>query len=224
MTKSTANSKYTQTLPIVVEGVAATTTMTTKTGVSSSNKKKQSKKENKTKKSSNTNNNSTGSIFSSKFADACLDWVVFPALLFIQFGATMHWNTNNSQQQQQQNEETLVSLDWKIIHSTILLFCLIAGIYRQILRSKSASENCSIVFLLLPEIFTNILLALVMILPTITIAYYALVVLSITLAVVGCIFEYFVDDKDDDVEVTGDYQRLRDDEEDDDTVIEDWVC
>ena len=186
------------------------------------------------KKVTKSNSNKVGCL-STKVADACLDWVIFPALLFIQFGATMHWSSGSSSEQTTGTEQQLpngivivvnddsTSLNWMVVHSTIFLFCLIAGIYRQILRQKSDS----IVFLLLPEVFTNILLALVMVLPTITIAYYVLVALSVVLATVGCIFEYFVDVDQQEVVVTSDYQRLNDEEdvEDcDDCVVDEWVC
>ena len=226
MTSSTMTSKSTQTLPVVVKNEA------TKDGCGKSLKKP---KKNVIKKKVTKSNNSNKKVgfLSTKVADACLDWVIFPALLFIQFGATMHWSSTEQHTGTEQqlpngivivvNDDCESSLNWMVVHSTIFLFCLIAGIYRQILRQKSDS----IVFLLLPEVFTNILLALVMILPTITFAYYVLVVLSVVLATIGCIFEYFVDVEQRQEVVTSDYQRLNDEDDDedgDDCVVDEWVC
>ena len=57
----------------------------------------------------------------------------------------------------QMNESTL-TMDWRIVQATIFLFCLVAGVYRQVLRRHPWD---SLVLLLLPELFTNILLGII---------------------------------------------------------------
>jgi FlaA1/EpsC-like NDP-sugar epimerase len=146
---------------------------------------------------------SPADITSTTAADACLDWVVFPTLLFIQFGATMHC----------QMKEGVLDMDWKTVHSTIFLFCIVAGVYRQILRRYSES----IVLLLLPEIFTNILLALIMFGEMKT-AYLVLVFLTLILFSIGAILANC--GRED--ERPTDYQRLQGEEEED--TDEAWIC
>ena len=146
--------------------------------------------------------NVSRNAISLKTADACLDWVIFPALLFIQFGATIFC----------QMKEGNATLDWKLVHSTILLFCIVAGLYRQILRQNSDS----IAMLLLPEIFTNILLAMVMLVDT-ALAYATLVTLTAILIVVGSSFLFMVERH----EQSGDYHQLCDE---DDENEEEWIC
>jgi hypothetical protein len=117
--------------------------------------------------------------FSSETADACLDWVIFPLLLFIQFGATMYC--------QMEEGGVLPRLDWKTVHMTVFTFCLVAGIYRQIMRRHT--RWCSLVrllLLLLPEIFTNILLAMVMF-TSLSMAYTALTILALLLSLIGIV-------------------------------------
>jgi cbb3-type cytochrome oxidase maturation protein len=143
-------------------------------------------------------------ILSTKVADACLDWVVFPALLFIQFGATMYCQT----------KEGLPVMDWKVVHLTILAFCCIAGAYRHVLRKNSDS----IALLLLPEIFTNVLLAMVM-LGSVALAYSTLVVLTLTLGVLGLVlFLWSLGPQQPD-----DYAILKDEEEGEDDE-NNWLC
>jgi hypothetical protein len=146
-------------------------------------------------------------MLSTKTADACLDWVIFPALLFIQFGATMYC----------QMRQGILILDWKVVHATVLLFCVVAGVYRQVLRRHPWE---SLVMLLLPEVFTNILLAMVMFGSLIT-AYESLVVLTFTLLAVGSLAAAHTSLLKRDVAPT-DYQRLR--EEDDEDTEDEWVC
>lgn len=80
-----------------------------------------------------------------------------------------------------QAQEGTLDLDWAIVVFTICCFCLIAGVYRQVLR-RHPSE--SLVFLLLPELFTNFLLAMVMF-GNIGSAFEALILLTLILGLVG---------------------------------------
>jgi hypothetical protein len=86
---------------------------------------------------------------SAGVADFCLDWVIFPALLFVQFGSTMYC----------QMKEGTLNMDWRIVNATIFLFCFVGGVYRQVLRRHPWE---SLALLLLPELFTNIMLGVVM--------------------------------------------------------------
>jgi len=93
-------------------------------------------------------------ILSTKTADACLDWVIFPSLLFVQFGATLYCD-----EEHQQDDQQLYNIMFCM--SSVALFCAVAGIFRQIVRRHPTLE--SVVVLLLPEVMTNFLLAWVMI-------------------------------------------------------------
>lgn len=155
-------------------------------------------------------------ILSTKAADALLDWVVFPLLLFIQFGATMYCEFKAG---------IPLPLDWKLVHSTILVFCIVAGLYRQVLREWSES----IILLLLPEIFTNILLATVMF-GDLLLAYRFLITSTIVMMVVGT--AYSLEPSCTSLKIgpeldVDDYQRLVDEEmgdEVDEGSEEEWVC
>lgn len=109
---------------------------------------------------------------SSTLVDACLDWVVFPSLLFVQFGATMVYEARM---------EKLV-LDWCTVLFTIALFCLVAGLYRWIFRMHASCH--SLILMLLPEIFTNVVLAAVMF-GTLALAYQTLVAATFILILLG---------------------------------------
>ena len=110
-------------------------------------------------------------ILSTRMADACLDWVVFPALLFVQFGATMYC----------QSQQGILRLNWIKVLATVAIFCIVAGIYRQVLRRHPMDY---LLLLLLPEIFTNILLALVMF-GTLERAFQVLFILTLVLSAGG---------------------------------------
>lgn len=142
---------------------------------------------------------------SAKVADFCLDWVVFPALLFIQFGATMYC----------QMKEGALNLDWKIVHITIFLFCLVGGVYRQVLRRHPWE---SLFLLLLPELFTNIMLGTV-IFGSLETAFNYLVAFTGVLSFLGLIAAGQVLLHDRQVE-SSDYQLLYETEESED----EWIC
>ena len=146
-------------------------------------------------------------MLSTRSADACLDWVVFPALLFIQFAATMYC----------QMQQGVSDLDWKVVHAVVLLFCLVAGLYRQVLRRHPFE---SLVLLLLPEIFTNVLLAMVMFW-SLEAAYEALISLTIILSLVGTAASVHIRLLDRET-VPEDYQLLRSEEEK--IAGDEWVC
>jgi FlaA1/EpsC-like NDP-sugar epimerase len=147
-------------------------------------------------------------MLSSRTADACLDWVIFPVLLFIQFAATMYC----------QMRQGVFDLDWKVVHAVVLLFCVVAGFYRQVLRRHPYE---SLVLLLLPEIFTNILLAMVMF-GSLLAAYEALIVLTLLLFLIGSIAAIQMALQDREI-APEDYKRLREDD-DEETSDEEWVC
>jgi len=141
---------------------------------------------------------------SSPFLDTCLDCVVFPSLLFIQFGATMFC----------QSKEGVLALDWRLVFSAICLFCIVAAVYRQIMRRHQWG---SLLLLLLPEIFTNLLLAMVM-LVTLLVAYQALLGLTAILSLVGSCALIHISIDGEGGGSSRDYQLLDDDttaEEDD---------
>jgi hypothetical protein len=88
-------------------------------------------------------------LLTFKSADAILDWIVFPLLLFIQFGSSMFF----------QQQLGVLNLRWAPAMGIISLFCVASVKYRNIFRSHPVQ---SIILLLLPEVFTNIVLATVM--------------------------------------------------------------
>ena len=88
--------------------------------------------------------------FSMTRVDMCLDWVVFPLLLFVQFGVTMHCRRKIG----------LENLDWKLVNAAILIFSIFAGLYRKVVRIH---PRRSLILLLMPEIFTNGLLLMIMV-------------------------------------------------------------
>jgi len=122
---------------------------------------------------SSSPSSSVGRWVSVKCADAVLDWFVFPFLLFIQFGTSMYC-------QQQQGRLTV---QWEFAMCTICIFCIAAVGYRKIFRIHRIQ---SIILLLLPEIFTNIVLATVMFI-NISNALYILISLTVVIFVVATI-------------------------------------
>jgi hypothetical protein len=147
---------------------------------------------------------SRGGILSTKTADACLDWMLFPALLFVQFGLTMY----------AQMKEGVLVMDWKVVHSTILVFCITAGFYRQILRLHSAS----IFLLLLPELLTNMILLAT--LGDLTTAYNILVAATILLLLIGSMIAYWAQASG----TPSDYKHLVDVDAEEVESDEEWVC
>ena len=116
---------------------------------------------------------SVGRRISVKCADAVLDWFVFPFLLFIQFGTTMYC----------QQQQDILIVQWEFAMCTISTFCIAAVGYRKIFRIHPIH---SITLLLLPEIFTNIVLATVMF-TNIVNALYILIVLTFIIFIVATI-------------------------------------
>lgn len=89
--------------------------------------------------------------FKTKSAERCLEWIIFPILLFLQFEVTMHCEFAHG--------DEVKLLDWRVVHVTILVFCLMGGIYRQIMRLYHCQST---VLMLLPELFTNLVLGRVL--------------------------------------------------------------
>ena len=114
---------------------------------------------------------SRGRFLSARVADAFLDWIIFPALLFIQFAATMYC----------QAQRGVLELAWADVMILVSIFCIVAGIYRRVLRNHPSE---SLLLLLLPEIFTNLLLCAVMF-GDVTGALILLRVLTAILVLVG---------------------------------------
>lgn len=152
---------------------------------------------------------SRSKILSTKAADAALDWIVFPLLLFVQFGATMYC----------QARQGVLELNWAIVLATISVFCIVAGIYRQVLR-RHPSE--SLLFLLLPELFTNFLLAMVMF-GDLGSAFEALVLLTVILGLVGGLASAHTSIIRKRT-VPQDYQPLAGSEEEDNESEDEWIC
>lgn len=134
---------------------------------------------------SSTNKNDPSSseprpCFSLRCVDLCLDWFVFPILLFIQFGATLYTTSHS-------NNDSLVVPPAYYCMSQVALFCVVAGIYRNVLRRSNHHNNIPVMIMLLPELFTNLLLAWVMMGRLDT----ALVILEICslmlLSIMGCV-------------------------------------
>ena len=119
---------------------------------------------------------SVGRWISVKCADAVLDWFIFPFLLFIQFGTSMYC-------QQQQQQQDRLTVQWEFAMCSICIFCIAAVGYRKIFRIHPIQ---SIILLLLPEIFTNIVLATVMF-TNILNALYILITLTVVIFVVATI-------------------------------------
>mmetsp|Transcript_4707 Transcript_4707/g.11446 ORF Transcript_4707/g.11446 Transcript_4707/m.11446 type:complete len:204 (-) Transcript_4707:2177-2788(-) len=109
-----------------------------------------------------------------KFADAMLDWVIFPLLLFVQFGTSMYC---------QQYQGTL-HIQWFPTLTAITIFCIASVGYRKIFRAHPVQ---SIAALLIPELFTNIILATVMLADDLSTAVYTLIALTVVILVVAII-------------------------------------
>jgi FlaA1/EpsC-like NDP-sugar epimerase len=108
---------------------------------------------------------------SVRIVNFCLDWVIFPTLLFVQFGATMYTESLSH----------ALDVNWRLVHICIFLFCFVAGVYRQVIRRYSSD---SLFLILLPEFFTIFLLCSV-IFGSLENAFYSLVVSTGMLSVRG---------------------------------------
>lgn len=106
-------------------------------------------------------------------------------------------------------------MDWKIVHVTIFLFCLVGGVYRQLLRRHPWE---SLALLLLPELFTNIVL-LVVIFGSVEEAFKYLVGFTGVLSLLGLISAGHALIYDTQVE-SSDYQLLHESEDNED----EWIC
>eukprot|EP00533_Pseudo-nitzschia_delicatissima_P007490 CAMPEP_0116103692 /NCGR_PEP_ID=MMETSP0327-20121206/14022_1 /TAXON_ID=44447 /ORGANISM="Pseudo-nitzschia delicatissima, Strain B596" /LENGTH=178 /DNA_ID=CAMNT_0003595823 /DNA_START=57 /DNA_END=593 /DNA_ORIENTATION=+ len=113
-------------------------------------------------------------LLSGRCIDALLDWIVFPLLLFIQFGTTMYC----------QQEGGTLNIRWMPAMGLIAIFCLASVIYRNVFRVHPIQ---SITLLILPEVFTNITLVTVMFVSDLMTAANTLTVLTLILLVLGAI-------------------------------------
>ena len=145
-------------------------------------------------------------ILSTSCADAALDWVVFPALLFVQFGVIMY----------SQMLQDSLRLSWPVVMATIFAFCVVAGVYRRFLRKCCSS----LVLLLLPEIFTNVVLALGMI-GDLEYAFDFLIIFTGVLAGIGAGLAVIVSRMGDEA---GDYRPLHVEEHQEESDDEDFLC
>jgi hypothetical protein len=122
-------------------------------------------------------------ILSVKMADAILDWFIFPALLYIQFGVTIY-----CQHQRQLDNKTAPppsDLAWVFpIFVTITAFCVVAIGYRKVYRHHTTIS--SLALLLLPEVFTNVVLCAVMVVD-VTAAFGVLLALTALLAAMAAV-------------------------------------
>jgi hypothetical protein len=148
-----------------------------------------------------------GRNLSVKCADAVLDWFVFPALLFIQFGATMYC----------QQQQGVLTLRWSVVLGCVTLFCLVAVAHRKIFRIHPIQ---SLILLLLPELFTNAILTAVMFTNLAT-AFQTMVVLTNLMFIIAAVGYIQISQQTRTAEA-GDYERLHEDEDIDSD--EEWVC
>lgn len=149
-----------------------------------------------------------GRNLSVKFADAILDWFIFPALLFIQFGATIYC-------QYQRGELTVCP---KLVFIGVALFCLVAVAYRHVYRIHPIQ---SLVLLLLPEVFTNGILAAVM-LSSLETSFSAMMSLTCLMGVMAGAGYVQISQYKNESEDAVDYLLLVQEEEEDSD--DEWVC
>lgn len=150
-------------------------------------------------------------LLTLKSADAILDWIVFPLLLFIQFGSAMYF----------QQQLGVLNLRWAPAMGIISLFCVASVKYRNVFRSHPAQ---SIVLLLLPEAFTNIVLATIMFADDLLTAMYTLTALTAVILVAALIGHVQVVRYERSVAITkaSDYKLLHQEEN-----VErerEWIC
>mmetsp|Transcript_48145 Transcript_48145/g.52085 ORF Transcript_48145/g.52085 Transcript_48145/m.52085 type:complete len:131 (+) Transcript_48145:241-633(+) len=86
-------------------------------------------------------------------------------------------------QQQQQQQQGRLAVQWESTMCSICIFCIAAVGYRKIFRIHPIQ---SIILLLLPEIFTNIVLATVMFINILN-ALYILIALTVVIFVIATI-------------------------------------
>jgi len=109
-------------------------------------------------------------ILSVKCADVILDWIIFPLLLFVQFGSTMYY----------QQSMGMRKLPWAPTMGVISVFCIASVKFRNLFRTHPVQ---SIALLLLPEVFTNVVLAIVMVSNDLSIAFHTLIALTVVIVV-----------------------------------------
>jgi hypothetical protein len=148
-----------------------------------------------------------GRNLSVKFADAILDWVIFPSLLFIQFGATMYC----------QKKQGTLSMSWEIVLLSVAIFCLVSIMYRKIYRVHPIQ---SMILLLLPEVFTNGILAMVMF-TGLENSFKVMLGLTAVLAMMSGVGSVHITTISRQAAV-GNYERILRDE--DDNSDNEWVC
>lgn len=155
-------------------------------------------------------------FFSSEVADACLDWLVFPSLLFIQFGATMYC----------QGKQGTLDLDCSMVLASIFAFCGVAGLYRHVIRKHPVLRSI-LALLLLPEIFTNALLVTV-IFGSLGTAVYLLVVFALILLLLGIVVTVHrvCSTTEGSMSTPQDYRLLQTDDDDEEHAVESgsWIC
>ena len=102
----------------------------------------------------------------------------------------------------------------------VTIFCFVAGLYRKVLRQHPTE---SLMLILLPEIFTNILLAVVMF-SSLKVAYDALLIATAFLIMIGSVAmiqNFHFQQNDGDAHV---YQALGDHEDNSESSSGEWMC
>jgi hypothetical protein len=150
-------------------------------------------------------------LLTIKSADAILDWIVFPLLLFVQFGTAMYC----------QQQLGVLNLRWTPAMGIISVFCVASVKYRKVFRSHPVQ---SITLLLLPEVFTNIVLATVMVADDLLTAMYTLTALTAVILVAALIGLIQVVKYERSVAApkASDYKLLHQEENEDSDA--DWIC
>ncbi len=148
---------------------------------------------------------------STTCADFLLDWIIFPLLLFMQFGTTMYC------------QHQLGTLELQLIPTFgwVSLFCVSSVKYRVVFREHPIQ---SITLLLLPEVFTNIILAMVMFMSDLEIALETLIVLTVVLLIAAFVGEVQLTKykRSATLPKASDYHLLHAEENDD--VVDEYVC
>eukprot|EP00536_Pseudo-nitzschia_multiseries_P012332 jgi/Psemu1/31734/gm1.31734_g len=147
-----------------------------------------------------------------KCADVMLDWVVFPLLLFVQFGTSMYC----------QQHQGRLNIPWVPTMTTIAIFCIASVEYRKVFRIHPIQSMAA---LLIPELFTNTILATVMLADDLSIALYSLILLTVVIVVIAMIgrFQLSRYRVSAPVPTANDY-KLLDRDEDDEDYGDEYVC
>ena len=119
------------------------------------------------------------------------------------------------------SQQGILDLNWVYVIGTVFVFCVVAGVYRQILRNHPSE---SLPLLLVPEIATNILLALVM-MAELKIAFEALIIMTVVLVLLGTMAQiHILHLQRVSVTVEQDYQPLPGPEEEGPDSDDEWIC